>query len=295
MYFLVVIKIFSLFFICIRTSLAMEENDVEHWPCGQHWDRLGAHFNLEPLMLHGEGINYHVKDIHDIPERNFTYVFNICSDVGHLPNPNCLKPKDPEGGLAPAYQVSENNCYRLAGHLITDANWHLIDENDPTIGIELEYTGGEFCKSVKAYRSLTLRFICTAELGLPSFETERIRENKCQYSVDIETMFGCPTECQIGPNRELCSKNGFCGFDTDSRRPRCFCNSGWRLDDCSEKIPVPPKNITTVGAFLIVISVFLFGLLISGLYVYWKVRKLRRLNEKHQEEISLFSIEDNYD
>lgn len=293
--FLMDIKMFSFFLLYIRYSIASEERNVKHLPCGQHWDRVGAHFDLDPLILHGEGINYHIKDIHDVPERNFTYVFNICSDVGHLPDPKCRKEKDPEGGLAPAYQLSDTQCHRLAGHLVTDANWHLLDDDDPTLGIQLEYTGGEFCHGAKAYRSLSLRFICTAEVGLPSFETERVVENKCKYSLDIETMFGCPTECSIGPNRELCSKNGFCGYDTDVGRPRCFCHSGWRLHDCSEAIPPPLKDITTLDAILIVISVLLFSLFIAAIYVYWKVRKLRRLNERHQEEISLFSIEDNYE
>jgi hypothetical protein len=260
--------------------------------CFHTFKDVGATFDLSPLIL-GTRFNYHVKDSMDSIERNYTYVFNICSNVGHVPE-FC----DPTP--APAYQVSEENaqCFRLANDP-TDAEWALIDPANPTTGISMTYKGGDQCGNSNKDRSLKISMLCSTEEGMSEFDSERVIEDHCEYSMTVNTLFGCPLECPVGANRQLCTGHGFCGMDDDHNKPQCFCYSGWYGDAC--EIQADTGELGAFGVLLIVVILLRGGLLAAGGYVYTKVRKLRRRklyqmqDQDEHDSATVFSIEDDGD
>lgn len=71
--------------------------------CGKDYPKLQTTFDLSMLTMKGR-LNYNVQDIEDTVERNYTYIFNVCSAVGHLPSSSCDAPNNI---LAPVYQLNE--------------------------------------------------------------------------------------------------------------------------------------------------------------------------------------------
>jgi len=224
---------------------------------------------LAPLTL-GPRFNYHVKDSMDSAERNYTYVFNVCDNVGHVPRDTCAGVE-----AAPAYQVSDTQdfCYKL-GNSPTDVDWSLIDADNPTTGVRLTYRGGDQCDGTNYDRTLTVNFLCSTEQGMSEFSHTRVIEDNCQYKLDVNTVFGCPNECYVGSNRQLCSGHGFCGMDDDHNKPRCFCYDTFYGFSCENQ--VEDGGLGVVGVLLILMILGLSGLLAAAVWVYFKVRKLRR-------------------
>lgn len=190
-------------------------------------------------------------------------------------------------------------CKRL-GSTADQVEWNLIDEVDPTKGIKLTYLGGETClskneKESGTERQFTINFKCSKTVSVPEFESLRVIEDDCRYSLDLETVLGCPNECLIGEdNRELCSNNGFCGMDRDNNAPRCFCFAGFGGSTCETFYST--SLFTGTGTFLLVLCIALVGLLVAGVRVYLNVTKLRRrqlykLDAVEDEEHTVFSID----
>jgi hypothetical protein len=261
--------------------------------CNQAFPKVGASFDLSPLIL-GSGFNYQVKDSEDSVERNYSYVFNVCDKVGHSPDPLCNpKPNEP---LAPAYQISEDEfCYRL-GEKADNMDWLLVDEDDPTVGVSVTYTGGDECPE-KLSRKLTVKFLCSTELGMSPFSMETVTENKCHYSLTVNTVFGCPMECHIGGNRQLCGGNGFCGMDDDKNVPRCFCYEGWLGPACEIPNNGWGGGLDFLGIILVIMIILLSALLVAAIWLYSKVHKLRRkklyeMTDVDSNSHTVFSIED---
>jgi len=44
--------------------------------------------------------------------------------------------------------------------------------------------------------------------------------------------FSCPVECEVS-GRELCGGHGYCGYDKDQSKARCFCDDGFDGTDCA--------------------------------------------------------------
>jgi len=263
------------------------------WPCGRPFAEVGTTFDLTPLVL-GSGFNYQVKDNEDSVERNYSYVFNVCDNVGHLPDPLCQTHGD--DSLAPAYQISEEGafCNKL-GALRYEMAWTLLDA-DPTVGVAITYLGGDEC-SQNLSRQLTLKFQCSTELGMSPFSMERVIEDKCHYSLTVNTVFGCPVECHVGGNRQLCGGNGFCGMDKDKNSPRCFCYEGWLGASCEIPNNGWSGGLDALGIILIIMIILLSGLLAAAIWFYSKVHKLRRkklyeMTDVDSNSHTVFSIDD---
>jgi len=239
-------------------------------------------------------------------ERNYSYVFNVCDTVGHSPDPLCPEPKAGET-LAPAYQISEEGgfCYRLGGSTTPDKpgdlpavrmDWALLDADDPTVGVSITYNGGDEC-TAKLSRQLTVRFLCSTELGLSPFSMERVIEDKCHYSLTVNTVFGCPVECHVGGNRQLCGGNGFCGMDGDINSPRCFCYEAWLGASCEIPNNGWSGGLDGLGIILVIMIILLSGLLAAAIWFYSKVHKLRRkklyeMTDVDSNSHTVFSIDD---
>jgi hypothetical protein len=93
----------------------------------------------------------------DIPctpyvEKNYTYIFNICSNVALGVPTACLS----MGGLstAAALQINKNVendpsddwCYAVGSYSDKTTTVSLIDQNDPTKGVSVSYSG-DYCHS----------------------------------------------------------------------------------------------------------------------------------------------------
>jgi len=174
-------------------------------------------------------------------------------------------------------------------------NWDLIDADDPTAGVSITYLGGDDCAEMKTPRQLTVRFQCSTELGMSPFSLEQVVEDKCHYSLTVNTVFGCPVECHVGGNRQLCGGNGFCGMDDDNNAPRCFCYEGWLGPSC--ELPNNGMGLDAVGVILIIMIILLTGLLAAAIWFYSKVRKLRRKKLYEMTDVdsnahTVFSIDD---
>jgi len=260
--------------------------------CAQSFIKSQATFDLTPLVL-GSGFNYQVADSVDSVERNYSYVFNVCDPVGHLPSPLCPGQEQ----LAPAYQISEDGgfCYKL-GNPTYDIKWALLDEADPTAGVAITYTGGDECAE-KLFRQLTVKFQCSTELGMSPFSMERVIEDKCHYSLTVNTVFGCPVECHVGGNRQLCGGSGFCGMDHDINTPRCFCYEGWLGASCEIPNNGWSGGLDALGIILVIMIILLSGLLAAAIWFYSKVHKLRRKKLYEMTDVdsnahTVFSIDD---
>ena len=120
---------------------------------------------------------------------------------------------------ASAFQVAQWNehpCYRLGGVV---GNYSLLDEADPSRGVRVTYAGGDSC-GWSGDRQFSLNLICKDEFNVPDrFEeyVEELTSTPCHYSLDLETIWACPRECEIGLSTSgdlrLCSGNGVCAFD----------------------------------------------------------------------------------
>ena len=159
---------------------------------------------------------------------------NICSEVDPREIPDECDGK----GSGGAFQVAQeyNVCYKLGG---SKANYSLIDADDPTRGLSLTYSGGDACGSVD--RTFRVDLVCKDKIAnLPDRFDEFVHEYTnwvCHYSMELETIWGCPRECEIGLNTRgelaLCSGNGVCAFDSHRGAPGCFCFGDWDGSDCS--------------------------------------------------------------
>jgi hypothetical protein len=241
-------------------------------------------------------MTYHVKDSADSIESNYSYVFNVCGNVGHPPDPSCV------GSPAPAYQVSEteSSCTRL-GNSPSDVIWSLLDAANPTRGIAMTYMGGDPCGNTNLDRQLTISFLCSTEQGMSEFSHQRVIEDHCHYKLTVSTVFGCPNECHVGANRQLCSGHGFCGMDADRSKPRCFCYANFYGEACN--VETNGDNMGFLGVVLILTILLLTGLLIAAVYTYIKVGRLHRVTLYQMEEVgdgknssrSVFTVDDTSD
>jgi len=207
--------------------------------------------------------------------------------------------------LGPAfqYQMSDENqetkCYRLGrtqtksdGSLACGSDglredcmqWHLLDKNDPTAGVILEYNGGDYCEinsgmstdsGVKKPRKLRLHFECDphdTDGNIPDEEMISERET-CAYDIHLKSRHGCPSDCPIS-NGKLCGGNGWCGYDRTLHHPRCYCDSLFGGDACSEGAG-KSGGVTATGVTLAVVIVLFLA--VTGLlgFILHKVRQIK--------------------
>jgi len=284
---------------CVLVSLFSVLVVAAPHKCIHNFESKGTTFDLRSLILK-DNFNYHVKDVIDSEERNYTYVFNVCDDVGHLPAPYCGEKG--EEVLAPAYQINDvQKLCQVVGRDAAESVWSLLDDQDPTYGVMMTYVGGKPCNDAdKSQRQFSIGFQCSDNVGLSEFEHQRVVEDTCHYKLQVKSLFGCPIQCSVGHNRKICSGNGFCAQDTDTNRPHCFCEDGWSGDDCGTAGPIEsgPGSVSGTGVFLIIIVIVLTALLAAAVWVFIKVRKLRRMKLYQMDDLddddshTVFSIGD---
>ncbi|KAK8832059.1 hypothetical protein WA577_005155 [Blastocystis sp. JDR] len=200
---------------------------------------LSASYDLTPLA----GIDYTIMDSQasHVASRNFTYVFNVCGVVNNVPITKagegsvCYAQGSKDPVHYPAYQVSQSSdqCLRLGSDATKEnTRWSLIDNTDPTVGINYMYINGDDM-ACPGPRSFWLELTCKDnEYNIP--DEEPVFETNCVYKVSIDSIYGCPIECGLSRGL-LCGKRGLCKFDLDTRKPHCYCQKGFTGYSCSDR------------------------------------------------------------
>lgn len=155
---------------------------------------------------------------------------------------------------------NQDKCHRL-GDLASAStvSYGLINPQDPSKGIYVQYGGGDYCNLFSASRSLRVWIPCTEDAeNLP--DDELVQESRCQYEIYVPSSYGCPVQCPVvargDGSKALCGGHGICEFDTVIGNSRCFCNDGYTGSDCMGNLNAT-SGLSAVGAMLVVVCIFL--------------------------------------
>jgi hypothetical protein len=97
--------------------------------------------------------------------------------------------------------------------------------------------------------------------------------NTCDYQIELKSIAGCPTQCIN--NGLLCANNGVCGYDTDAKRSKCFCFSGFTGGDCSASTSSASAALSGEAIILIVVCIVLSMVIGLVVFMFLKLRKLQ--------------------
>jgi len=196
-------------------------------------------------------------------------------------------------GLGPAFQYQLSSeyrptqCFRLGRSDTKDSpyacgdsgvrrdcmNWLLINKDDPTAGVILEYDGGDICGEKP--RKLRLYFECDpndVDGNIPDEELISERE-MCTYDMHISSRYGCPSNCPI-QDGYLCSGNGWCGYDRTALVARCYCDQLYEGTAC-ENLKKKSGGMTTTEVALVVVVGLFFSVFALLAFILFKIRQLK--------------------
>lgn len=248
----------------------------------------GSTFDLSPLTLSNAAF-YTVRDLVDSRTRNFTYLFNICSNIVVPSQCSSLN----NSIQAPAYQADNNGyCYRL-GNSAASEQISLLDNNNPAAGVKLIYPGGDKCPG-NINRALTLQLMC-ADIASTQPSSRVSELSTCDYSLTFQTLFACPLECGIA-NRRLCAGHGICKYDVDASASRCFCNQGYSGNDCSQldsaAASASSAHCDGFCVALVFVVILLVAAIVGAIVLLYRVRKIATAKNKFSSLRSDFSNDD---
>merc|ERR1712100_326680 len=257
-------------------------------------DATVASYDLTKLQELSQAKPAVVQDRLQVAQVDFQYTFAVCSTV--KAPANCLKADgtsrvDPY--WAPAWQtnatenaitvpnVEDRDCMYLGGNgdgltngLSEVAHFSALNEDDPAAGVKLTYTHGQHCSN-GARRQFIINFKC-ARVGIEKFDDAILDESKhCVYEISVESEYACPLECGFGGGHEICGGHGVCGFDTDLKKARCFCNEGYSGNGCDAGSSSGDSNgYGPILGLLIFVTIALIGLVaaVVGLWKYMSDR-----------------------
>jgi hypothetical protein len=269
------------------------------------------HLSLPPRPPPPSCININYKDWSAIPIAPWTY--NSGTPVDWLNVWNCTTTvggsgdkSNPQYGPGPAFQVAnfpvqkEDYCHRLGSQLqsggYSNVNYKLIDTSNPSRGVGIQYSGGDRCgnpnAAIPTQRSLTVWLQCDEDASGAISENEVVLEtpppagsppgsSSCQYEILVKSAYGCPYECPSAPDPltgglpQLCSRHGFCDFDSGASKPKCFCNDGWSGTDCGTRTSAASSGLSGTGGVLLAVCIFLVGTLAFLGFLWYRIRSLR--------------------
>jgi hypothetical protein len=148
----------------------------------------------------------------------------------------------------------------------------------PAKGVVLSYVGGDntWCPSAggSQSRSFSIEVLCSGTLGTTAAfnDLSVVEVSPCNYRMQVLSLAGCPLPCVTGSSQ--CSGRGMCGYDTDSKRTHCFCNSGAAGATCGDN-PNAVKTMSAEGVILIIVCIALAGVLGGVAYMFVRLRKLQ--------------------
>ena len=232
-------------------------------------------------------------------EKNYTYYVGICGPVpaSSLPKSTCTDSDLAKVEAANSYAVqvtvdgtcagADCHCHSAGIKQGTDGNaymWSLINDNDPTVGVALTYPSGEQChrhsgESVAPDREMTVRFLCSNTVAATPSRAEEI--SHCHYEVDIQTIYGCPTQCGT-ENGKLCGGHGICAFDKTNKKAKCFCDDGWGGNDtCDTEEQVQGNPVVTLLVLVVLVCTAL------GVGVFMLFRQIKSYQSDTQNYLRL--------
>mmetsp|Transcript_24460 Transcript_24460/g.34533 ORF Transcript_24460/g.34533 Transcript_24460/m.34533 type:complete len:302 (-) Transcript_24460:37-942(-) len=217
--------------------------------------------------------------------RPFRYFFNVCDKLNDPHDENICSEKMTAD--TSAFQIidaageKKEECMTLGQTEMR--NWDLIDaENDnAAVGVKLTYKGGTECASAsegaeKVYRSFAINFRCVSGPTTLSPISTVSETNKCEYDVTMTSIYGCPLECHSDDHNTLCNGHGVCAVDKSLKAARCFCNSGWSGDKCTDESEVEEgdESNSATSTLMTFAIIFLIALLGLAYVLYVRIKKL---------------------
>lgn len=250
----------------------------------------GAQYNLAALRMSG-GSGYPVLDAGSAssdPNRRYIYYFNVCGNVT-APSSTCDKVDPPPArvGPGPVFQTKadDDQCYRL-GTVAANGQFDLLPSRDPSKGLRLTYSDGEYCQAHGRARSFVINFNCIPAGAHPG--PTAVSEDRCEYALDFDSQHACPLQC-VQSRNVMCGGHGFCGYDRETNRPRCFCNPGHGGASCAANSKddgfMSDIACDSTCAVLAVVVTFLFILILAGGVMLWRIHKLSKLNVKFEKAL----------
>lgn len=235
----------------------------------QWLSNTGGTFDLSPLKVTSkDSMSYHIRD-GDIPctpevEPTYSYIWNFCSVVTDASFPSSLC-KGFQQQTAIQY-LNRTDGYRECNIIgrydsLNDQNeFSLIDAKDPSKGVSMKYSEGDKCVNTDVYRSATIDVHCD---NSKATILSALEPSLCQYHMVMKSYYGCPKECPV-TSEGLCSSHGHCAYDSNNRKPYCYCNEGYSGDACNQQSGSSGSGSSyavQVGLLvaLVVITVLLIG------------------------------------
>jgi len=245
-------------------------------------EATGTSYDLTELMALNPG---ETQDRISADAADYKYTFAICSTVAA---PKECQNADGSSRVshywAPAWQTKKSEegekvtgsttCFYLG-----NPDWaehgalSLYDPEDPAAGVSLQYSGGQSCHSGKLRRAIKFNFRCVRN-GIETFEKNIIDESEhCGYEVTIDSKNACPMECGFGGSHSPCGDHGVCGYDTDRKASRCFCNDGYTGNGCGDEVKSDDNDYGAILGLLIFVVIALVALAGGGLFMFRYLQK----------------------
>jgi len=258
-----------------------------------------VHYDLTKLQQLSQVKPAVVKDRMQVAQLDYVYTFAVCSTT--KPPANCLAADgtsrvDPY--WAPAWQtngtenaitvpdVEDRLCRYLGGNgegqLSTVSKFSVLDPKNPNdLGVRLTYSYGQHGSGAykNQRRELDLNFKCShacsgsqtcVENWSDPSQNVMDESHHLKYEITIESEYACPTECGFGGSHSICGGHGVCGFDTDLKQARCFCNEGYSGSGCDAASE--EEGLAGYGpilALLIFVTIALVGL-VAAVVGLWR-------------------------
>lgn len=163
-------------------------------------------------------------------------------------------------------------CYLVGSSTPSSTTVKLLNQENPTEGIQLSYAG-TFCNGGKQ-RKFNVQLMCADKLN--AVPTHALELEPCVYTVTMPSVYGCPLECPVA-NRRLCGGNGHCSYDDDKGAARCFCNHGYSGADCAS--PTEGDSLNYSPAMLgLIITLFIIVSALTG-SIFYMVKQMNAYKE----------------
>jgi hypothetical protein len=167
-----------------------------------------------------------------------------------------------------ASDQTDDWCYLVGSFTNDKTSMGLINPSDPTEGIRLTYTGSR-CGNNKD-RIFNILLTCADKLNPTPLHA--LEYSVCEYTITVPSVYGCPVECPVS-KRSLCGGAGYCAYDLDAQKARCFCNKGYSGSDCSQTTSSASSSSLNYSPALLGLSITLFiiiAILVIGLVLMFR-------------------------
>jgi hypothetical protein len=240
---------------------------------------IGGTFDLTPLTATGHDKSYYILDgdLDCTPETepSFSYVWNFCAPVTDIPGACSNVGKS---GVALQFLESGDDsfCFIIGKYDQSHPQMRLLDSNDPSVGVSLEYPTGEKCATnVKGLMRSTIIDVQCA--NTPTITLHAVSDKPCQYRLTMKSYYGCPKECAI-TDAGLCNNHGHCGYDVVRKTSYCYCNSGYYGDACESTVDPDSSSFsghTVQVALLVTLVLIVIVLIYSVIKMNQKIKEAR--------------------